>query len=218
MESPPPPPGSILTLTIVTLGALAAHILGALFFWLQELACGWIACHVTRFDPNIYAAFFDITANKGRVTGLEALEMFAALGLITAFSFFGARAIIARLAGKTGLLGLLYGWLSELAVALEADQAVLAYVLSDVEDSGVVVGYEGVVANMTANADREITSILLTSCETFYLHISASGVVRREGARDQDIPQLYLDRSRIKNIAFERVRFGDLSPERLATR
>ena len=104
---------------------------------------------------------------------------------------------------------MLYGWLADVAVGQDRGEAVLAYVVSDVQEDGTVVGYEGVVANMTTNAEKEITSILLDSCEIFYLRVSQRGVSRRKADRDSAIGQLYLDRSHIRNVAFERVKFAD---------
>jgi len=104
---------------------------------------------------------------------------------------------------------MLYGWLAEVDVGEDRGEAVLAYIVSDVQDDGTIVGYEGVVANMTTNAEKEITSILLDSCEIFYLRVSQRGVSRRKANRDSDIGQLYLDRSHIKNVAFERVKFAE---------
>ena len=57
--------------------------------------------------------------------------------------------------------------------------------------------------------DKEITSILLDSCEIFYLRVTARGVVRHRADRDSGIGQLYLDRSHIRNVAFELVKFED---------
>lgn len=207
VESPPPPPGSILSLAIVTVGALGAHLVGAGAFFLQDWACARATCVAVDYDANLYSALFDIAAARTTVSGAEAFALFGTLSGLTLLSFLLARGAARRLAGQAGLKGVLYGWLADVAVAEAADEAVLAYVVSDVQEDGTVVGYEGVVANMTTNADKEITSILLTACETFYLRVGASGVVRRKAQRTSPIPQLYLDRSRIKNVAFERVRF-----------
>ncbi len=65
VRSPPPPPGSILALTIVSLGALAAHFLSALVFLAQDWACQTVRhCLTTSFDPNAYTAIFDLAENK----------------------------------------------------------------------------------------------------------------------------------------------------------
>jgi hypothetical protein len=209
VESPPPPPGSILALTIVTIGALSAHLLGALLFLLQDAAGRHGCCFAVDYQPNVYAALFNLAASQGRVTGQEVVAILVTLGLLTALSFALARTTVSIFAGKAALKRVLYGWLGDLVIAATDDEAVLAYVVSDVQEDGTVLGYEGVVANMTTNADREITSILLTSCETFYLRVTQAGVARREAIRSAPIEQLYLDRSRIKNIAFERLRFTE---------
>lgn len=208
VESPPPPPGSILALSVVTVGALIAHLVGAVAFWAQDGYCTAWRCVTVDYDANVYAALFNIAVRKDDVTGLEVVSILATVGALTALAFLLVRWIVSLVAGQTGLKGLLYGWLGDLVIAESADEAVLAYVVSDVQEDGTVLGYEGVVANMTTNADKEITSILLTSCETFFLRVTQRGVIRREAGRTSPIEQLYLDRSRIKNVAFERLRFS----------
>lgn len=209
VASPPPPPGSILALSIVTVGALLAHLSGALLFYAQDALCSVIPCLPVKYQSNIYVALFDVALAKGNVTGLEVVAILAALTGLTGLAFFGTRWAATALAGRSGLNSTLYGWLAEVAVAASEDEAVLAYVVSDIQENGTIVGYEGVVSNMTTNAEKEITSILLSSCETFYLRVTTKGVTRRKTDRENAIPQLYLDRSRIRNVAFERVKFGD---------
>jgi hypothetical protein len=219
VEGPPPPPGSILALSIVTVGAMVAHLAGATAFWLQDVFCSHGPCFRVEHEPNVYVVLFTAALTKsaptapvtpyGRATGTEVVTILLTLVCLTWLSFASARATVNRLAGKEAVKGMLYGWLSDLAVGENDLEAVLAYVVSDVQEDGTVVGYEGVVANMTTNAEKEITSILLDSCEIFYLRVSQRGVSRRESTRDSDIGQLYLDRSHIKNVAFERVKFVD---------
>lgn len=208
IKSPPPLPGSILTLAIVTVGALAAHLAGSAVFLAQAGICATaFPCGTVAFDPNPYTSLLAAGRPGPAITDGQVTAMLLTLVLLTALAFWVSRATVARLASRTALSGVLYGWLAEVAVATSADEAILAYVLSDVEESGTIVGYEGALANMTANADKEITSVLLRSCETFYLRVTAEGVVREKVAKATPIPQLYLDHEHIKNIAFERVRF-----------
>jgi hypothetical protein len=208
VEAPPPPPGSILALSIVTVGAMIAHLVGATLFWLQERFCSVGLCFRVGYEPNIYAALFNVALAKGPVTGTEVVAILFTLVVLTGLAFVSAREAVSRLAGKDALKGMLYGWLAEVDVGEDRGEAVLAYIVSDVQEDGTIVGYEGVVANMTTNAEKEITSILLDSCEIFYLRVSQRGVSRRKADRDSDIGQLYLDRSHIKNVAFERVKFA----------
>ena len=208
VEAPPPPPGSILALSIVTVGAMVAHLAGALLFWLQDAVCAHATCWQVAYQPNIYAALFNMALTKGQVSGAQVVAILLTLVLLTGLAFRSARAAVS-LAGEEALKGMLYGWLAEVDVGENRAEAVLAYVVSDVQEDGTLVGYEGVVANMTTNAEKEITSILLDSCEIFYLRVSQRGVARRKASRDSDIGQLYLDRSHIRNVAFERVKFVD---------
>lgn len=65
VRSPPPPPGSILALSIVSIGALIAHFLGAVLFLVQDWGCrASKACFRVDFDPNAYSAIFNLAANK----------------------------------------------------------------------------------------------------------------------------------------------------------
>lgn len=217
VASPPPPPGSILALSIVTIGALLAHLLGSAIFIGQDAYCAQWACFAVGYEPNIYAALFNVALAKAQVSGLEVVTVLATLSLLTAAAFFATRFLITRVAGRTGVTSMLYGWLADVAVAQSDDEAVLAYVVSDIQEDGTILGYEGVVANMTTNAEKEITSILLVSCETFYLRVTQRGVSRRKAERDSAIPQLYLDRSHIRNVAFERVRFVEETDQELSS-
>ncbi len=205
VETTPPPPGSVLALLIVTIAAMVAHLAGALLFWLQDAVCASASCFRVGYEPNVYVALFEVMLAKGQVTGAQVVTILSTLVLLTALAFVSARCVV----GEKALKGMLYGWLADVAIGENRGEAVLAYVVSDVQEDGTVVGYEGVVANMTTNAEKEITSILLDSCEIFYLRVSQRGVARRKADRDSDIGQLYLDRSHIRNVAFERVKFVD---------
>ncbi len=220
VEAPPPPPGSILALSIITVGAMVAHLIGATAFWIQDGVCAHVTgCVRVGYEPNVYVALFNAALARSAaaatemrdspVTGAEVVAIQFTLVGLTGFTFAMARASVSWLGGKGAVTGMLYGWLAEVAVSRNNLEAILAYVVSDIQEDGTIVGYEGVVANMTTNAEKEITSILLDSCEIFYLRVSQRGVARRKVDRDSDIGQLYLDRSRIRNVAFERVKFAD---------
>ena len=207
VRSPPPPPGSILTLTIITTGALVAHFSGALVLTLQDLACARLGnCMVIWFHPNAYAVLADFVFARRPIPTPDGLAILGTL-LVVTFAAFALTRLAAGFQPIAGALrGVLYGWLNEVAVARSANEVILAHVLSDVQNDGSVVGYEGAVANLTVNAQKEITSVLLSDCILFYLLVTKHGVERIETETDEPIQQLYLDRDRIKNIAFERLR------------
>lgn len=209
VEAPPPPPASILALSVVTVGAMATHLAGALIYWLQDLWCAYLPHFDLGYETNVYAALFNLALDKTPVRGVQVLAILLTLVVLTGWAFFSTRWVVSRIIGEAGLKAMLYGWLAEVDVATEPGEAVLAYVVSDTQEDGTIVGYEGVVANMTTNAEKEITSVLLDSCEVFYLRVTTRGVTRRRADRDSSIGQLYLDRSHIKNVAFELVKFED---------
>jgi hypothetical protein len=214
VKSQPMPPGSVLALALVTVSALAAHAIAASLFWAQRAFCDAFACIHLPVDPDPYAVF--LAQGRGLSLAGDAQIALALLNLfgLTVFTFVVARLAGGWLSSLPAMRGLLYGWLADVVPAESrisgdgAAEVFMAYVLSDLEDGGVVVGYEGAVANLTTDAEREINSVLLTGCETFRLHISRRGVFRREVERSSAIPQIYLHRSRIHNIAFERIRIG----------
>lgn len=207
VESPPPPPGSILTLAIVTIGALIAHLIAAGLFVAQDAVCVVPKrCFTVSFDPNVYSVLFNLGSAKP-VSAVEGFLVLATLLVLSASSFELTRRLIELPKVGEQVAGVLYGWFAEVLVARNAQEVVLAYIVSDVQNDGTLVGYEGVIENMTTNADKQITSVLLKDCETFYLRVTDKGVARREAGRTRPIPQLYLDQTRIKNMAFERVNF-----------
>jgi hypothetical protein len=188
---------------------MGAHLAGALVFWLQDAWCQRLPHLHVEYEANVYTALFNVALGKISVSGTEVVAILVTLVALTGLVFMSSRYAVSSFVGDAGLKGMLYGWLAEVDVANDPREAVLAYVVSDIQEDGTIVGYEGVVANMTTNTEKEITSILLDSCEIFYLRVTTRGVSRRKADRDSSIGQLYLDRSHIRNVAFELVKFED---------
>ena len=210
IKSPPPPAGSILTLALVTVGALAAHLVGAGLSALQPPLCACLpVCVRVPFEPNAYAVLLDATVNDTRVSAGELLLAMATFAAVTALAFVVSMLFVRWAWRWKWFVRLIYGWLAEVGVADSPDEVILAYVLSEVEEKGTVVGYEGIVENILTTADKEITAITLGSCEMFFLRLTATSVTRVKVAKTTPIPHLQLTKDRIQNIAFERVRFAD---------
>jgi hypothetical protein len=206
VDWPPPPPGSILTLAIITIGALVAHVTGALLFEIQDWTCAaWGHCLTVGFRPNAFATLVDLATERHAIRLLDAIWLLATLLALTAASF----ALTRQAAGLDPVAGalraVLYGWLNNLIVVGSDNEILLAHVLSDVQSDGSVVGYEGAVVSLVFSSQRQITSILLSDCITFYLLVTKHGVERIETAPDVPMQQVYLQSDRIKNIAFERL-------------
>lgn len=211
IKSPPPPPGSILSLTIITVGALAAHLAGAAIYGAQDLYAhlGGPTLRLP-FDPNPYRALASLAAPSATMlSGGQIVQLLASLLGLTVLAFFAAGAGLKRANLAGGMNQPLYGWLSDIPTANGEDEAVLAYIVSDIEHEGVIVGYEGVVVDIVTNSEKEIASVLLSGCETFYLVVSKTGLRRQRVERTDAIPQLHVQKEHIRNIAFQHVVFVD---------
>jgi hypothetical protein len=153
VKSQPMPPGSVLALALVTVSALAAHAIAASLFWAQRAFCDAFACIHLPVDPDPYAVF--LAQGRGLSLAGDAQIALALLNLfgLTVFTFVLARLAGGWLSSLPAMRGLLYGWLADVVPAESrisgdgAAEVFMAYVLSDLEDGGVVVGYEGAVAN-----------------------------------------------------------------------
>ena len=99
---------------------------------------------------------------------------------------------------------LVYGWLRSLVEAARDDeQFIVAYVVTDLSDGARSLGYQGSVLDLTINADKQITAIVLEEARAFYLTMEADAVSHVAIPRETPLAQLYLDGPQIKNIAFE---------------
>jgi len=207
VKSAPPAPGSILSLTIITIAALVAHLTGSAILLVQEVICRALPiCVNVGFDPNPYSLLFSGETKATTFSSLRDTLLFGDLAGLTVLSFVATRRLMALPQAARLLDQIFYDWLYDVGNARARNEFILAYVLSTIESEGTVVGYEGPVGALTTNADKEITSLVLIDCKPFYLRVTRAGVQRRSVAGAPRIPRLYLDRDTIKNVAFETVR------------
>ena len=209
IQFPPPAPGSVFTLAIVTIGSVAAHLVGVLIFAAEERICAITsACIATHWEPNAYRVLLVASQPNGARGPEQIAAVLMVLVVLTALAFVLAYLVTEGLTRLKTFRGLIYGWLAETAVAEDRNEIVVAYILSDVEAEGTTVGYSGAIHNLKINADKEITTIVLSDCEVFYLRVDKRGVRQYDAAGYEVLSRLYLERARIKNINFERVRIG----------
>jgi hypothetical protein len=199
-----PSPGSVLTLGIIVLGALFAHTLWALVCAADG---AWIASGLPILFPPTPTAY-DVLLGaviEHRSAGLDGIVVFLATSsLLTAGTFALASWIVAWPAAQPLYRPLVYGWLAGLVeAAADDEQFILAYVVTDIRDGARSLGYQGSVLNMTVNADKQITAIVLEEARAFYLRMDEDAVTHIPIPRDTPLAQLYLDGPQIKNIAFE---------------
>lgn len=206
-NSAPPPAGSILTLTLVTAGALVAHAAAALLYGLQRFACERIDhCLVPPVDPNPYRWLASMLSGDASDAGLGLGWFLVNLIALTAIVYLLSRNHIRKdlTQKQSRYRAALFGWLSDFIEKTENGKLpLIAYVLTDIEHEGRVVGYEGAVSNITLNASKEITSILLVECENFYLRLGAETSSRQPIRKATPIEHLYLQQEDIRNVAFE---------------
>jgi len=199
-----PSPGSVLTLGIIVLGALFAHTAWA-------LACAangaWIAAGLPAIfppTPNAYDVLLGAVVEH-RSFGLGGIAIFLLTSsLLTAATFILTARIVEWPPAQPFYRPLVYGWLSGLVEAASDDERfILAYVVTDLNEGRRSLGYQGSVLNMTVNADKQITAIVLEEARAFYLSLDEDAVTHIPIPRDTPLAQLYLDGPQIKNIAFE---------------
>jgi hypothetical protein len=200
----PPAPNSVLTLGVVVLGAMLAHAVLAVIYSALDygVARDWWRQSPLPYMRGPYEILFSAAVAHSRVRNAD-VAVFLCCGIgLTGLS--GAAALWVRSGPLREAVGpLLYGWLGELVAAgIGPDTYVNAFVLTDIQVDGRYLGYEGVLENLTVSADKEITAVLLKQVETFYVRLDAEAVTRVPIPRERTIPQLYLERSQIKNIAF----------------
>jgi hypothetical protein len=199
-----PSPGSVLTLGIIVLGALFAHTVWAL---VCVADAAWVSAGLPAFfppTPNAYDVLLGAMIER-RSSGPGGIAIFLATSsLLTAMNFLLTAWIADWGPARPLCRSLVYGWLSGLEAATADDeQFVLAYVVTDIREGLLSLGYQGSVNYMTVNADKQITAIVLEEARAFYLKMEEKAVTHIPIPRDTPLAQLYLEGPQIKNIAFE---------------
>jgi hypothetical protein len=199
-----PSPGSVLTLGIIVLGALFAHTSWALACAANE---AWISAGLPAIfpaAPNAYDVLLGAVVEH-RSFGAGGIAVFLLTSSLLTMATFVLTAWIVEWPPAQALYrALVYGWLSGLVEAASDDERfILAYVVTDLSEGSRSLGYQGSVLNMTVNADKQITAIVLEEARAFYLRLDEDAVAHIPIPRDTPLAQLYLDGPQIKNIAFE---------------
>jgi len=198
----PPPPGSILTLTVIGFGALIAHAIWATLAALQFWVCsGTRRCLAVPFDPNMYTAMLAVNEHSNAVTAVDVAISLLTIVIMSAIAFNLASFYAASAGGRGAMRNVLFGWLSDFVELAEPDgRYTTAFVLTSTEHDGAYLGYEGLVENLAVNSDREITAVTLIEVNRFVVCVTGDGVLRRDVDRPP-LDRIYLDRANIKNIA-----------------
>jgi hypothetical protein len=199
-----PSPGSVLTLGIIVLGALFAHTAWALVCAAND---AWTGAGLPAFFPptsNAYDVLLGAVVEHHSTRSGGIAVFLLTSSLLTAATFLLTAWIVESPPARQFYGPLVYGWLADIVEAAARDgQFILAHVVTDIRDGPRSLGYQGSVLNMTINADKQITAIVLEEARAFYLRTDDDTVTHIPIPRDKPFAQLYLDGPQIKNIAFE---------------
>jgi len=191
---------SALVVSIVGVGSLLGHLLWALVCWANGLAVTAWGAHIPALSAySLHDLMFrtNIVVREGDVLA-AALSTVAMVGFTFALALWFARSD----AGRRMIDPLRYGWAADvLAKARTEGRFVTAFVLTSMESDGTFLGYEGVLEGLNLDAKKQIASISLRLAGRFLVSVSRRGVVRTS-VRSDLIPQLYIDSTSIKNVAF----------------
>nr|WP_315051748.1 hypothetical protein [uncultured Brevundimonas sp.] len=215
-------PGSIHALAIVSIGALLCHAIWAWALVGMESYCGSHACFQVSFDPNPYEIILELRetlsarsatiasgqASTGGLSPGGVAWLFTSLLLIGFFGFLvGLEAV--WLIARTGFMrSTVFGWVDELLQGADSKAYVFtAFVLTDTEHDGLLVGYEGSLIDMRQSPSGEIKVVVLKDAEPFVVKVSADSARRQPEPAGSDGPKeilgvLTIEGAHIKNIAF----------------
>ncbi len=213
-------PGSIHALALVSIGALFCHALCAWFFVGMQAWCdAGLACRAVSFDPNPYEIMLQLRETLGARGGTGVpvgsplsptgvAWLFTSLLIIGFVGFLLGLALVAFI-GWSGLLrSTVYGWVAELLDGASTKAHVFtAFVLTDSEKDGLLLGYEGSLIDLRQSPSGEIRIVVLKDAEPFVVQMK-EGSARRQredaetGKPGKTISVLTIEGAHIKNIAF----------------
>ncbi len=203
-----PAPGSVLTLGVIVLGALAAHTLWALICAANDV---WAAHGLPAPLPAIPSAYAVLlsAADHRALGGAGATVFLATCAALTAAAFGLTAWTVQWTPVRPLYMRLIYGWLSDLVERAGGEPFVNAFVVTDTQTGNLVLGYEGAVASLSVNADKQITAIVLSDAVAFYLRLGEAAVERIPIQRETPIALIYLEQRQVRNIAFRVYAFED---------
>jgi len=206
-EASPPPPNSIMALAMVTGGSLVAHTVAAIVFLLCHVFAAWTHWYWPTLDPNPYYQARHLAGADGLATSVSFAWILFLLTLLCLGTYLFTRAIMSGPIGRSELVGgALYGWFWQ----IEKTQGAYAYVLTQFENDHGTVGYQGLLEYVTLDAEKQISSLVLTRAEPFSLTVLEDRHVQRTPtSRADNKLRVLLTKAEIKNIVYSPLVFDD---------
>jgi len=203
----PPAPSSILTLLIISTGALLGHLFLSTIIVINSIWCNLTNLFFTvNFEPDVYRI---ITTNETGIYSAGIIVILLLIDLLITLLVFAVGKWMAKHSITKHLISRLrYGALSDLLTKIEPEaRFATAFILTKIErNSGTeetdIIGYEGVLDDLIYDKS-EIQAVHISDCTAFYLRQKRDGLSKIDISPDKKkIPFLYFPKEEIRNISF----------------
>jgi hypothetical protein len=208
----PPPANSIKAVLVIGGVALVAHATTSLLFVVNHMLCqkaGSCFFHppTTWLDP--YRAAF-AAAGGGGMGGKALTISLVGIFLQSGTVYLAVRSSIKWLARRDRLPSWIYGWVTEIANALDnEDIALIAFVLSNIECNGKFVVYGGIVHRVILKQDGSIALITLIDCDRYLIDLASEIEAGSLTPSLSHFEFMQIESDAIRNVTFEPINLPD---------
>lgn len=199
----PPAQGSITTLIVLTGGALGVHMVWAGLCFAATVWTSLGLPHTPAPSTTLYDVILGLAKSKPRPP--SAYEVFVVLGSCAGLgliAYFATPRVCALPAFRAGYLAFAYGWLAPFVDADDGEAIIFADVLTSLQKDGIVLGYEGSIRELSVDADKQVTGVVLEGANHFHLTTTAAGTFYKT-IDGPTIPSVHIPGREIQNVAFE---------------
>lgn len=198
----PDRPNSNLTIFLVVMLALAAHVAGAGLFAVNDAIVAWKPLVHLSYDPNPYKVLISGRAPAGISSVAIAFELLFFLLLSYGTGWICEK--VARFSPITTRTDpLRFGWLLPIVEKVEAGGHVsVGYVRTTSGYDGAWIAYEGSVRRLTLDEDDGIRMVVLEQCDRFLVRLK-NDRMERVDMESAPIAMMHLTADQIADFAVE---------------